>query len=1117
MNLRSAARGFLAFLLSVPALQSNDDWRVTYSPSNVCALRGAMVDISCTYKYPANIQYPPTTVTTLWFTKGDNYQPVDLLRDTDYTDRVEYSCGEVSCTGSRCHGKCTLRIKDLRTSDSAVYKFRFTTNQPGGEYTGDPGVKLSVTDLQVKVSFPQPTYSTWTELECHSMCGLTGYPPYIWFRNGQNVGQEVNYRAYIQSEDSFSCAVGGYDLHSPLVYAPKTPSVTVSPSGAIEEGSSVTLSCSSDANPAAKYTWLKVNTDRSSRVMNQRQQLVFSYILSSDSGQYRCEARNELGTKSKWITINVKYAPKTPSVTVSPSGEIEEGSSVTLSCSSDANPAAKYTWFKVNTGRSSRVMNQRQQLVFSYILSSDSGQYCCEAMNELSTKSKLISINVKYAPKTPSVTVRPSGEIEEGSSVTLSCSSDANPAANYTWFMVNTDGSSRAMNEGQQLVFKNILSSNSGQYRCDARNKLGTESKLITINVKYAPKTPSVTVSPSGEIEEGSSVSLSCSSDANPAAKYTWFKNNQPLVWKPSQPYTFPSVRPEDRGTYRCHAENKYGHLSSNSLFMDVKYAPKTPSVTVSPSGEIKEGSSVTLSCSSDANPAAKYTWFKNNQPLVWKPSQPYSFSSVRPEDRGTYRCHAENKYGHLSSNSLFMDVKYAPKTPSVTVSPSGEIKEGSSVTLSCSSNANPAAKYTWFQNNQPLVWKPSQPYTFPSVRPEDRGTYHCHAENKYGHLSSNSLFMDVKYAPKTPSVTVSPSGEIQEGRSVTLSCSSDANPAAKYTWFKVNTGRSSRVMNQGQQLVFSNILSSDSGQYLCEAKNKLGPKKELITINVKYAPKTPSVTVSPSGEIQEGRSVTLSCSSDANPAAKYTWFKVNTGRSSRVMNQGQQLVFSNILSSDSGQYLCEAKNKLGPKKELITINVKYAPKTPSVTVSPSGEIKEGSSVTLSCSSDANPAAKYTWFQNNQPLVWKPSQPYTFPSVRPEDRGTYHCHAENKYGHLSSNSLFMDVNYVPKTPSVTVSPSGEIEEGSSVTLSCSSDANPAANYTWFKEHEISVKESGQNYTITYIISELGGNYYCQAHNAIGLHNSTFLVIKVAVTTIVVLLATLLLLVFLWMR
>ena len=82
----------------------------------------------------------------------------------------------------------------------------------------------------------------------------------------------------------------------------------------------------------------------------------------------------------------------------------------------------------------------------------------------------------------------------------------------------------------------------------------------------------------------------------------------------------------------------------------------------------------------------------------------------------------------------------------------------------------------------------------------------------------------------------------------------------------------------------------------------------------------------------------------------------------------------------------------------------------------------------------------------------------------------------------------------PKTPSVSVRPPGGIKEGGSVTLSCSSDANPAADYTWFK-HGDSVGQSGQNYTITDITSELGGSYYCQAHNAIGRHNSPFLFIK----------------------
>ena len=51
-----------------------------------------------------------------------------------------------------------LNIKLLRLSDSAVYKFRFTTNQPGEEYTGDPGVKLSVTG---KLGLPMSAVCVW--------------------------------------------------------------------------------------------------------------------------------------------------------------------------------------------------------------------------------------------------------------------------------------------------------------------------------------------------------------------------------------------------------------------------------------------------------------------------------------------------------------------------------------------------------------------------------------------------------------------------------------------------------------------------------------------------------------------------------------------------------------------------------------------------------------------------------------------------------------------------------------------------------------------------------------------------------------------------------------------
>ncbi|KAK0151774.1 Sialoadhesin [Merluccius polli] len=216
------------------ALQGNDDWTVTCTSSNVCSVRGSTVDISCTFKYPEKQHDLSTTVLeTLWFTKEDrNQKPVDLLSDADYTGRVESSCGEISCIGSSCNRKCTLSIRDLRQSDSAVYNFRFKTNQPGGEHTANPGVALSNyvvlhlchlfsdPDLQVKVSLRDYQY---IKLECDSMCANA---PIIWYINGQYYGQGRSIMVYFDSIYSYSCAVEGYErLHSPSV-CKSTPSLS---------------------------------------------------------------------------------------------------------------------------------------------------------------------------------------------------------------------------------------------------------------------------------------------------------------------------------------------------------------------------------------------------------------------------------------------------------------------------------------------------------------------------------------------------------------------------------------------------------------------------------------------------------------------------------------------------------------------------------------------------------------------------------------------------------------------------------------------------------------------------------------------------------------------------
>ncbi|XP_071208889.1 B-cell receptor CD22-like isoform X2 [Salvelinus alpinus] len=163
--------------------------------------------------------------------------------------------------------------------------------------------------------------------------------------------------------------------------------------------------------------------------------------------------------------------------------------------------------------------------------------------------------------------------------------------------------------------------------------------------------------------------------------------------------------------------------------------------------------------------------------------------------------------------------------------------------------------------------------------------------------------------------------------------------------------------------------------------------------------------------------------------------------------------------------------------------------------------VSEGENVTLTCRTNCtlDPITAYSWYKNGQPIpnsnTYSPV--YILFTVSSEDTGRYSCAVE---GHedLPSAEVTLTVRYGPKNTSVSVSPSGEIVEGSSVTLTCSSDANPPVDkYTWYKKNVTSPKASGQSYSITNIISEDRGEYYCEAQNGRGSMNSTALMIIVA--------------------
>lgn len=65
----------------------------------------------------------------------------------------------------------------------------------------------------------------------------------------------------------------------------------------------------------------------------------------------------------------------------------------------------------------------------------------------------------------------------------------------------------------------------------------------------------------------------------------------------------------------------------------------------------------MTLSCSSNANPAANHTWYRGNQVLLSR-GPILDLINIGPEDSGNYSCRSKNLHGEEDSAPVFVDVQ---------------------------------------------------------------------------------------------------------------------------------------------------------------------------------------------------------------------------------------------------------------------------------------------------------------------------------------------------------------------------------------------------------------------------------------------------------------------------
>ncbi|XP_078507173.1 sialoadhesin-like isoform X2 [Lissotriton helveticus] len=206
-----------------------------------------------------------------------------------------------------------------------------------------------------------------------------------------------------------------------------------------------------------------------------------------------------------------------------------------------------------------------------------------------------------------------------------------------------------------------------------------------------------------------------------------------------------------------CSATYPSGKSASQSITLSIRYAPKnTTAAEFFNRKTIKEGDTVTLSCSSRGNPEVKtYHWFEgphtNHTLGYWSRLTMKNISW----DSGPYVCTATNDVGTGESPPLHLNIQHAPKGVDAVLFE--DPQEGKPMELSCATKgSNPReTRFTWYKNEDVIQKQEGKTLKIESTAMDDAGVYHCVAHNAMGSTSSAPVTVNVKTASESSTFAV--------------------------------------------------------------------------------------------------------------------------------------------------------------------------------------------------------------------------------------------------------------------------------------------------------------------------------------------------------------------------
>ncbi|KAM9451966.1 CD166 antigen homolog A-like isoform 1-T1 [Salvelinus alpinus] len=340
------------------------------------------------------------------------------------------------------------------------------------------------------------------------------------------------------------------------------------------------------------------------------------------------------------------------------------------------------------------------------------------------------------------------------------------------------------------------------------------------------------------ELEIGKPTQLGqCStSDANPAASITWFKNKKPLVadgkgiiissnvkvdevtglTTTSSTLQYTAEKGDTAALFTCGALNTL----SPPVSFTVTYPTERISLHVISKGPLMEGANVTLKCKADGNPPpTSFNFHILGKVVKVENSDSYTVTDVTRESTGEYKCSIIDNAKMEDSKNI--TINYLD----MSLSPSGKVMKsfGEGLALTLQTHASGELKVSWTKDNGKLDSSP----TFDKLTYSDSGKYEVVVT--MGALIKKASFELVVEGVPVIRRVAKQRGE--DGQHKVLTCEAEGSPKPTVAWSVNGTSADESPYVNGKITHKLTIVPTVNLTVVCTVSNELG--QDTRTINV--------------------------------------------------------------------------------------------------------------------------------------------------------------------------------------------------------------------------------------------------------------------------------------------